>query len=94
MIFAAITHLRAAENPPKKAPSYRWYQTFMKSHQGLFRTINIEPIALKSSSAQDVAEVQNWLNWAAFCGEKCSECPYDSSPHHLRTFVLSQHSEP
>lgn len=68
MVFGAIAHLRAAENPPKKPPSIRWFQTFLKGHPELFRTVKTKPIAIERVSAQDIDEVRKWfINWTAFC---------------------------
>jgi hypothetical protein len=71
MVLGAITHLRAAENLPKKAPSTRWFQAFLKSHPDLFRTVKAKPIAIARISAQDVEEVRKWfVDWTAFYKEK------------------------
>jgi len=71
MVFSAISHLRAAENPPKPAPTKRWFQTFLKGHSDLFHTTKTKPIAIVRISAQDISEVESWFaNWIAFCKEK------------------------
>jgi hypothetical protein len=71
MIFQAIIHLRASQNPPKKPPSKRWFQTFLKEHPDLIRTVKTKPIAIVRISAQDVDTVESWFtNWALFCKEK------------------------
>jgi hypothetical protein len=51
MIFQAIIHLRASQNPPKKPPSKRWFQTFLKEHPDLIRTVKTKPIAIVRISA-------------------------------------------
>jgi hypothetical protein len=37
MVFAAIGCLRANEIPPKDAPSWRWFQTYLAGSAGLAR---------------------------------------------------------
>ena len=44
MVFAAISHLKANQIPPQKAPSWRWFQIFIKAHPNLFRTLKTKPI--------------------------------------------------
>ena len=39
MVYAAVGCLKANQLLPKDPPSWRWFQTFMKDHPELFRTI-------------------------------------------------------
>ena len=57
MVFAAISHLKANQIPPQKAPSWRWFQTFIKAHPNLFRTLKTKPIAQVRISIADIKEV-------------------------------------
>jgi len=50
MVFGAITHLTAAENPPKKPPSRRWFQSFLQQNPNLLRAIKAKPIAITTNS--------------------------------------------
>jgi hypothetical protein len=59
MLFGAIVLLRTTENPPKPAPSKRWFQSFLKDYPDLFRTVKTKPIAITRISAQDRNEVQS-----------------------------------
>jgi hypothetical protein len=71
MVFAAIVHLRQAEDPPKKEPSRRWFQAFLKGHPDLFQTIKTKPIAIDRVSAQDNDIVCDWFkNWTIYSKEK------------------------
>jgi len=45
MVFAAIGFVKAKDVPPQKAPSWRWFQQFLKVHPELFRTVKTKPIA-------------------------------------------------
>src|SRR5438045_7021955 len=45
MVFAAIGFVKAKDVPPQKAPSWRWFQQFLKAHPELFRTVKTKPIA-------------------------------------------------
>jgi hypothetical protein len=68
MVFAAVGCLKAYELPPKKAPSYRWFQGFMKDHPELFKTLKTKPIALVRVTAADYEEVKDWFyGFQAFC---------------------------
>jgi hypothetical protein len=57
MVFAAISYLKASQIPLQKAPSWCWFQTFIKAHPDLFRTLKTKPIARVRVSAADIKEV-------------------------------------
>src|SRR5438045_7338777 len=44
MVFAAISHLKVSQIPPQKAPSWRWFQTFLKAHPDLFQALKMKTI--------------------------------------------------
>src|SRR5438045_1217748 len=68
MVFAAIGFLKEKEVPPQKAPSWRWFQLFLKAHPELFRTIKTKPIARARVTASDINEVTAWFQeWISFC---------------------------
>jgi hypothetical protein len=50
------------------APSYRWFQGFMKDHPELFKTLKTKPIALVRVTAADYEEVKDWFRgFREFC---------------------------
>ncbi|OBT70530.1 hypothetical protein VF21_10458, partial [Pseudogymnoascus sp. 05NY08] len=61
MVFTAIGHLRAAEILPKPAPSWRWFQSFIKSSSILFRVVKTKPIAQVRVTTHDISAVQDWF---------------------------------
>ncbi len=68
MVFAAIGFVKEKEIPPQKAPSWRWFQQFLKAHPELFRTIKAKPIARARVTASDIDEVTKWFGeWILFC---------------------------
>ena len=68
MVFATIGFLKAQEIPPQKAPSWRWFQQFLKANPELFRTLKQKPIARVRVTAGDITEVTKWFGeWALFC---------------------------
>jgi hypothetical protein len=70
MVFAAIGHLKASQIPPQPAPSWRWFQIFMKSHPDLFRTLKTKPIARARVCAADIEEVTEWFRgFTTWCKE-------------------------
>jgi hypothetical protein len=70
MVFAAISHLKASQIPPQKAPSWRWFQTFIKAHPDLFRTLKTKPIARVRVSTADIEEVTEWFKgFTTWCKE-------------------------
>ena len=70
MVFAAISHLKASQILPQKAPSWRWFQTFLKAHPDLFQTLKMKPIAQVRVSAADIEEVTKWFKgFTTWCKE-------------------------
>jgi hypothetical protein len=68
MVFAAIGFIKEKEDPPQKAPSWRWFQLFLKAHPELFRTLKTKPIARVRVTASDINEVTAWFQeWMSFC---------------------------
>ncbi|PQM43526.1 hypothetical protein VC83_09653 [Pseudogymnoascus destructans] len=68
MVFTAIGHLRAAEILPKPAPSWRWFQSFIKSSSILFRVVKTKPIAQVRVTTHDISAVQDWFGvYLAWC---------------------------
>ena len=59
MIFAAITHLKQAETPPKKPPSRRWFQTWLKANP--VHTIKTKPISSARVEIHDEKTVETWF---------------------------------
>ena len=59
MIFAAITHLKQAETPPKKPPSWRWFQTWLKANP--VHTIKTKPISSARVEIHDEKTVETWF---------------------------------
>ena len=60
MIFAAICHLKAKEEPPKPAPSRRWFQLWLKAHPDL-HTIKTKPISHDRIEIHDEKVVIDWF---------------------------------
>jgi hypothetical protein len=81
MVFTAISHLKAAEIPSKKAPSWRWFQTFMKDHSRLFRVIKTKAIARVRVTAHDITTVEDWF---ARYSEWCIQ--HDIQPQNIYNF--------
>jgi hypothetical protein len=71
MVYATIGCLKANEVPVKKdPPSWRWFQTFMKDHPKLFRTLKTKAIARVRVTAADVEEVKDWFDgFRTWCEE-------------------------
>jgi hypothetical protein len=68
MVFMAICHLRAAEIPSKKGPSWRWFQTFMNTYPNLFRVVKTKAIARVRVTTHDISTVENWFTeYLAWC---------------------------
>src|SRR5436305_10807267 len=69
-ILSAISFLKVSQIPPQKAPSWRWFQTFIKAHPNLFRTLKTKPIARVRVSAVDIEEVTKWFKgFTTWCKE-------------------------
>ena len=68
MVFTAIGFVKEKEIPPQKAPSWRWFQQFLKVHPQLFQIIKMKPIAQAHVTAGDINEVTKWFGeWTLFC---------------------------
>ena len=60
MIFAAICHLKAAEEPSKPFLSRRWFQSWLKAHSSL-HTIKTKPIASDRVIMHDEKVIVEWF---------------------------------
>ena len=70
MVYAAVGCLKANEIPTKNPPTWRWFQTFIKDHPELFRTLKTKAIARVRVTAADVEEVKDWFNsFRTWCEE-------------------------
>jgi hypothetical protein len=58
IVYTAIGCLKANEIPSKNPPSWCWFQTFIKDHPELFRTLKTKAIARVHVTAGDVEEVK------------------------------------
>jgi hypothetical protein len=79
MVFTAIAHLKAAEIPSKKAPSWHWFQTFMKAHPELFRMLKTKAIARVQVMMHDITTVEDWFIWYS---EWCTQHDIQSQNVH------------
>jgi len=61
MVFAAITFLKASEEPPKEPPSWRWFQTWLQSNTDL-HTIKTKPIAQARIEAHTEKDLEVWFD--------------------------------
>jgi hypothetical protein len=61
MIFAAISHLKEAESPPKLPPSWRWFQYWLKAHPSL-HIIKTKPIARARVEIHTEKTVEEWFD--------------------------------
>jgi hypothetical protein len=81
MVFMAISHLRAAEIPTKKPPSWRWFQTFIKAHPDLFRVVKTKAIARVRVTTHDVSSVEDWFaKYLTWCLQ------HNIQPQHVYNF--------
>ncbi|OBT38590.1 hypothetical protein VE00_11015 [Pseudogymnoascus sp. WSF 3629] len=62
MVFNVIQHLKETEQPPKKAPSKRWFQQFLHDNQDLFKVVKTKRIARDRVSTQDIEDVSRWFD--------------------------------
>jgi len=60
MVFAAITFLKASEEPPKEPPSWRWFQTWLQSNTDL-HPIKTKPIAQARIEAHTEKDLEVWF---------------------------------
>ena len=62
MVFNAVCQLLAANNPPRKSPSQRWFQTWTKSQHETFHTITTRPIEAARVASHDTSTIKEWFN--------------------------------
>ncbi|KFZ09595.1 hypothetical protein V501_05525 [Pseudogymnoascus sp. VKM F-4519 (FW-2642)] len=62
MVFNAVCQLLAANNPPRKPPSQRWFQTWIKSQHETFHTIKTRPIEAARVASHDVLAIKEWFH--------------------------------
>ena len=60
MVFAAIAHLKGQEIPAKPAPSWRWFQKWLKANNAL-RTIKTKPINKQRIDVHTEADIKAWF---------------------------------
>ncbi len=85
MVFAAIELIRATQEPPQPAPSWRWFQQFLQSHPDLFQSVTTKPIARNRVSAQDIDDVQSWFSgFSEWCIQHQIQRSWVSSRRNLR----------
>src|SRR6266480_588854 len=60
MVFSAITFIRTHEEPPKEAPSWRWFTLWLNKHPTL-HTIKTKPIAHELVESHTEDEVKRWF---------------------------------
>ena len=60
MMFAAIGHLKAQEVPPKPAPSWRWFQKWLRANEDL-HTIKTKPISKQRVDIHTEADIKAWF---------------------------------
>jgi hypothetical protein len=61
MVFAAIGNLLSQEQPPRKPPSWRWFQTWLKVNPCL-HTITTKLIAQNRVNTHDEKDLEEWFN--------------------------------
>jgi hypothetical protein len=61
MVFAAIGQLLLQSQPPRKPPSWRWFQTWLKANPNL-HTITTKPIARNRVDTHDEKDVEEWFD--------------------------------
>jgi len=61
MVFAAIAHLRISESPPKPAPSWRWFQLWMRSKVGNLHTLKTKPISRERQQTHTEEDIERWF---------------------------------
>jgi hypothetical protein len=61
MVFAAISNLLSQEQPPRKPPSWRWFQTWLKANPCL-HTITTKPIAWDRVDIHDEKDIEKWFD--------------------------------
>ena len=80
-VYTAICYMKAHEIPPKEAPSWRWFQTFMKANKSLFHTIKTKPIARVRVTSADKEIVEKWFQtFQSWCEE------HNISTHQVYNF--------
>jgi DDE superfamily endonuclease len=60
MIFAAIAHLKGQETPAKPAPSWSWFQKWLKANKAL-HTIKTKPINRQRIDVHTEADIKVWF---------------------------------
>jgi hypothetical protein len=60
MVFEAICYLKAHENPPKPAPSWVWFTSWLKQVPTLY-TIKTKPIAYERVDSYTKEDVKEWF---------------------------------
>src|SRR5271168_130121 len=60
MVFAAIAHLKAQEIPAKPAPSWRWFQKWLRSNASL-HTIKAKPINKHRIDVHTEEDIKKWF---------------------------------
>ena len=62
MVFNSVCQLLAADNPPRKPPSQRWFQIWIKSQHETFHTIKSRPIEAARVASHDISAIKEWFH--------------------------------
>ena len=62
MVYNAVCQLLAANIPPRKPPSQRWFQTWIKSQHETFHTIKTRPIEAARVASHDISAIKDWFH--------------------------------
>jgi hypothetical protein len=60
MLFFAITHLQSQLEPPKKPPSWRWFQGFLIKST-ILHTIKTKPISKQRVEIHSEEAIEQWF---------------------------------
>jgi len=61
MVFKAIAELKAAEYPPKPAPSKTWFSKWIQKQAHYFHPIKTRPIDRVRVSAHNLDDIRSWF---------------------------------
>ena len=60
MLFFAITHLQSQQEPPKKPPSWHWFQGFLKKST-ILHTVKTKPISKQQVEIHSEEAIEHWF---------------------------------
>ena len=61
MIFVAIAYLRISKSLPKPAPSWRWFQLWIRSKVGNLHTLKTKPISKERQQLHIEEDIKRWF---------------------------------